>query len=134
MAKSNLHQLSERGQSASGSTTSRAICSQSGELERMMREDAVVGVTSNPTIFQKAISAGDAYDEQLREVLEEERRPEGDLHPRSPSKDVGDACDLLRQGLGRGRRAGRLRLDRGRSDARLRHRGDGRPGDRASTS
>ena len=38
----------------------------------MMREDAVVGVTSNPTIFQKAISQGNAYDEQLRELLEED--------------------------------------------------------------
>src|SRR3954464_4238504 len=38
----------------------------------MLEEDAVVGVTSNPTIFQKAIAEGDAYDEQLREVLGEE--------------------------------------------------------------
>ena len=35
----------------------------------MLIEDAVVGVTSNPTIFQKALAEGDAYDEQLREVL-----------------------------------------------------------------
>ena len=48
---------------------------QSGELARLMDEDAVVGVTSNPTIFQKAISEGDAYDEQLREVLAEEDDP-----------------------------------------------------------
>ena len=39
----------------------------------MMEEDAVVGVTSNPTIFQKAISQGDAYDEQLKELLEREQ-------------------------------------------------------------
>ena len=35
----------------------------------MMDEDAVVGVTSNPTIFQKALAEGDAYDEQLKELL-----------------------------------------------------------------
>jgi transaldolase len=60
-----------------------------------MEEDAVVGVTSNPTIFQKAISAGDAYDEQLRAELEDERDPK-ELFLRLAVKDVQDACDLLR--------------------------------------
>jgi len=69
---------------------------QSGDLERMMREDAVVGITSNPTIFQKAISSGDAYDEQLREVLEEEKDPT-EIFIRLAAKDVTDACDLLRK-------------------------------------
>ncbi len=40
-----------------------------------MDEDAVVGVTSNPTIFQKALSEGDVYDDQLRELLREEDDP-----------------------------------------------------------
>jgi len=66
-----------------------------GELERRMRDDAVVGVTSNPTIFQKAISSGAAYDEQLREVLEEERDPK-EIFLRLAIKDVEDALDLLR--------------------------------------
>jgi transaldolase len=66
-----------------------------GELERRMRDDAVVGVTSNPTIFQKAISAGNAYDEQLREVLEDERDPK-EVFLRLAIKDVEDALDLLR--------------------------------------
>ena len=60
-----------------------------------MEEDAVVGVTSNPTIFQKAISAGDAYDEQLREVLEDETDPK-EVFLRLATKDVSDALDLLR--------------------------------------
>jgi transaldolase len=67
----------------------------SGELERMMREDAVVGVTSNPTIFQKAISDGNAYDDQLREVLDEEQDPK-EMFIRLASKDIEDALDLLR--------------------------------------
>jgi transaldolase len=62
----------------------------------MMREDAVVGVTSNPTIFQKAISAGDAYDGQLREVLRHERDSK-EIFIQLASKDVGDALDLLRR-------------------------------------
>jgi transaldolase len=52
-------------------------------------------VTSNPTIFQKAISEGDAYDEQLREVLAEEDDPK-EVFLRLAVKDVRDACDLLR--------------------------------------
>jgi len=95
MAKSRLHQLSEAGVSVWIDNLSRDLI-QSGELERMMREDAVVGITSNPTIFQKAISSGDAYDEQLREVLEEEKDPT-EIFIRLAAKDVTDACDLLRK-------------------------------------
>jgi transaldolase len=94
MAKSRLHQLAEYGQSVWIDFLSREML-KSGKLERMMREDAVVGVTSNPTIFQKAISAGDAYDEQLREVVREERDPK-EIFVRLATKDVGDALDLLR--------------------------------------
>src|SRR5919108_2428650 len=94
MPKSRLHELSELGQSVWIDFLSRDLL-RSGELARMLRDDAVVGVTSNPTIFQKAISAGDAYDEQLREVLEEEREPK-EVFLRLAVKDVGDALDLLR--------------------------------------
>jgi transaldolase len=55
--KSKLHKLSELGQSVWIDFLSRDML-HSGELARMMKQDAVVGVTSNPTIFQKAISAG----------------------------------------------------------------------------
>ncbi|MGI8607412.1 MAG: transaldolase [Gaiellaceae bacterium] len=95
MAKSRLHKLSEAGVSVWIDNLSRDLIA-SGELERMMRKDAVVGITSNPTIFQKAISAGDAYDAQLREVLEEEQDPT-EIFIRLAAKDVTDACDLLRK-------------------------------------
>jgi transaldolase len=94
MAESRLHQLSRLGQSVWIDYLSRDLL-RSGELARAMREDAVVGVTSNPTIFQKAIAAGDVYDEQLREVLKEERDPK-EIFIRLAAKDIGDACDLLR--------------------------------------
>src|ERR671919_125188 len=95
MAKSPLHELSEHGQSVWIDFLSRDML-RTGELERMMLDDAVVGVTSNPTIFQKAISAGDAYDDQLREVLQHERDPK-EIFVHLASKDVGDALDLLRR-------------------------------------
>ncbi|HSC51121.1 MAG TPA: transaldolase [Gaiellaceae bacterium] len=95
MAKSRLHELSELGQSVWIDFLSRQML-QSGKLARMLEEDAVVGVTSNPTIFQKAISEGDAYDEQLREVLAEEDDTK-EVFLRLAVQDVQNACDLLRQ-------------------------------------
>ncbi len=94
MTKSRLHQLSELGQSVWIDYLSRDML-RSGELARLHEEDAVVGVTSNPTIFQKALSAGDVYDEQLREELEEERDPK-ELFLRLAVRDVQDACGVLR--------------------------------------
>jgi transaldolase len=95
MGDSRLHKLSELGQSVWIDYLSRRLIHE-GELERLMREDAVVGVTSNPTIFQKAIAEGDAYDAQLREVLAEEDDPK-EVFLKLAVKDVQDACDLLRK-------------------------------------
>ena len=74
MAKSRLHELSEQGVSVWIDSLSREML-ETGELARLMKEDAVVGVTSNPTIFQKALSTGDWYDERLAEVLKSEDDP-----------------------------------------------------------
>jgi transaldolase len=100
MARSRLHQLSELGQSVWIDYLSRDLL-RTGELARMMEEDAVVGVTSNPTIFQKAISHGNAYDGQLREVLETEDDAK-EVFLKLAVKDVQDACDLLRAVWDRG--------------------------------
>src|SRR5919199_6060182 len=96
MSKSRLHQLSDHGQSVWIDYLSRDLI-HSGELERMMREDAVVGVTSNPTIFQKAISQGSAYDDQLRELEQEGCTDPKELFIRLSGRDVSEACDLLRK-------------------------------------
>ena len=61
----------------------------------MVRDDDVVGVTSNPTIFQKAMAEGDAYDDQLREVLENERDPKEIFYALAHA-DITEGCDLLR--------------------------------------
>src|SRR3954464_2937458 len=94
MAKSRLHELSERRQSVWFDTLSRPLV-ETGELKRMIEEDAVVGVTSNPTIFQKALAEGDAYDEQLRECLDELDDPR-EIFFRLSLEDIRDACDVLR--------------------------------------
>ncbi len=95
MANSNLHALSELGQSVWLDYVARDML-RNGELERMMRDDAVTGVTSNPTIFQKAIAAGNAYDEQLRDLLEHETDPK-EIFVQLAVRDIRDACDLLRR-------------------------------------
>jgi transaldolase len=94
MAKSRLHELTKRGQSVWFDTLSRDLV-QSGELKRMMEEDAVTGVTSNPTIFQKALSQGNAYDEQMRACLEQ-NDDAGEIFFKLSLEDIRDACDVLR--------------------------------------
>src|SRR4051812_16688530 len=69
----------------------------------MMSEDAVVGVTSNPTIFQKAISQGDRYDDQLKEILESGETDAKEIFLQLSSRDISDACDLLRKVWDEGR-------------------------------
>jgi transaldolase len=93
MAKSRLHELAARGQSVWFDTLSRDLV-HSGELKRMMDEDAVTGVTSNPTIFQKALSSGDAYDDDMRELLGETDDPEK-IFMSLALQDIRDACDVL---------------------------------------
>jgi transaldolase len=93
MSKSRLHQLSELGQSVWIDSLSREWL-RTGELQRMMDEDAVVGVTSNPTIFEKAMSEGGWYDDQLREVLAEEDDLK-EIFLRLAFDDITEACDLF---------------------------------------
>jgi transaldolase len=94
MAKARLHQLSELGQSVWIDSLSRGWL-KTGELARMMSEDAVVGVTSNPTIFQKAMAEGEWYDDQLREVLQEHDDVK-EIFLQLAMEDIKDACDLFR--------------------------------------
>ncbi|HEY2372006.1 MAG TPA: transaldolase [Gaiellaceae bacterium] len=93
MADSNLHKLSARGVSVWSDYLSRQML-ESGKFAQMMKEDAVVGVTTNPTIFQKAIAEGDAYDEQLKELLETESDPK-EVFLQLSARDVDAATDLL---------------------------------------
>ena len=94
MGESQLHQLSELGQSVWIDSLSRGWIKE-GELARMMSEDAVVGVTSNPTIFQKAMSEGEWYDEQLREVIQAHDDTK-EIFLQLAVQDIKDACDLFR--------------------------------------
>jgi transaldolase len=94
MSKSPLHELSDLGQSVWIDSLSREMI-EGGELKRLIDEDAVVGVTSNPSIFQKAFDSGDSYDDQMREVMEEED-DDREVFFRLAVTDVQNACDILR--------------------------------------
>jgi transaldolase len=85
-----LHQLVDHGQSVWIDFLSRDLL-RGGELAGMVREDAVTGVTSNPTIFAKALSGGDSYDEQIA-------ASDGDAKSvflELAMRDVTTACELL---------------------------------------
>jgi transaldolase len=101
MPESNLHKLSALGQSVWIDYLSRDLL-ETGELERSMREDAVVGVTSNPTIFQKAISQGHRYDDQLKECLER-LDDDKEIYLHLTRDDISNACDVLRRVWDEGR-------------------------------
>jgi transaldolase len=94
MSKSRLHELSEQRQSVWIDSLSREMI-ESGELERLVREDAVVGVTTNPSIFQKALDSGDSYDEQMREVMDRQT-DDKEVFFELAVTDVQNACDVLR--------------------------------------
>ena len=100
MAENRLQRLSELGQSVWIDNLSRPLVREGG-LTRLMEKDAVVGVTSNPTIFQKALAEGDAYDEQMREVIANES-DNTEVFLQLATRDVSDACDLLRPVWDRG--------------------------------
>jgi len=94
MARSRLHELSEHGVSVWIDFLSRELL-ETDELERLMDDDAVVGVTSNPTIFQKALATGDWYDDELRGALGRHEDPK-EIFLELAVEDVRRACDLLR--------------------------------------
>jgi transaldolase len=88
-----LKQLSARGQSVWIDFLSRSFIADGGLAELV--EQGVVGVTSNPTIFQSAVAHGEAYDEQLRGVLKTETEPK-EVFLALAVRDIQDACDILR--------------------------------------
>jgi transaldolase len=94
MADTRVQKLSEAGVSVWIDNLSRETV-QGGELESLTKKDSVVGVTSNPTIFQKAMAQGERYDEQLR-ACAAEGLDARETFIRLSEQDVADACDLMR--------------------------------------
>jgi transaldolase len=94
MATTPLQQLSQHGQSVWIDYLSRPFI-HGGDLAKLV-ERGVVGVTSNPTIFQGAMAEGDAYDDQIRKLIEEGTTEPKDIFLACAADDIQDACDVLR--------------------------------------
>jgi transaldolase len=87
-----LHQLSTLGQSVWIDFLSRELI-ESGALARGIGDDAVVGVTTNPTIFEKALGHGDSYDAELTSHGAGDAKR---VFHALAMRDVATACDVLR--------------------------------------
>ncbi len=69
----------------------------SGQLDRLIEEDALRGLTSNPAIFQKAIGGSDEYDEAIAAFLGENPEMDaGEIYERLAVEDIRRAADILR--------------------------------------
>ncbi|HET6839241.1 MAG TPA: transaldolase family protein, partial [Bradyrhizobium sp.] len=67
-----------------------------GELKKLIEEDGVKGVTSNPSIFEKAIGSSDEYDGAIRKALQNGDRPVAELFEHLAVEDIQNAADVLR--------------------------------------
>src|SRR6201997_3571444 len=67
-----------------------------GDLKKLIETDGVKGVTSNPSIFEKAIGSSDEYDSPIGKALKRGDRPVADLFEQLAVEDIQNAADVLR--------------------------------------
>src|SRR6185437_1301027 len=91
----NLKRLHDAGVSIWLDTLSRELLD-SGEFASLIRDCSVTGATSNPTIFAKAITGSDRYDEQLRSLASQGARNSQELFFTLALDDVREAARALR--------------------------------------
>jgi len=92
--KNPLRELHRFGVSVWYDYVSRSLIS-SGELKRLIEQDGVRGVTSNPTIFEKAIGGSSDYDDAIRVLAKPGMTPTA-LFEKLAVADIQAACDLFR--------------------------------------
>ena len=90
-----LQQLTQAGQSIWLDYMHRKLM-ESGELERLIAEDGVTGMTSNPSIFEKAIGEGADYDDRIKAAMAEADLSPMELYEKVAIKDIQDAADVLK--------------------------------------
>ena len=90
-----LQQLTEAGQSIWLDYMHRKLM-EGGELKRLIAEDGVTGVTSNPSIFEKAIGEGADYDDRIKAAMAEADLSPMELYEKVAIKDIQDAADVLK--------------------------------------
>jgi transaldolase len=89
-----LLQLQEQGQSVWYDNVSRELL-QNGHFQKLIDQAGVVGCTTNPTIFQKAIGSGNSYDDQIRQLVAQGKSLNETIEELIV-KDISTIADLLR--------------------------------------
>src|SRR6478672_3918144 len=89
-----LLQLKDFGQSVWYDNIDRAQLA-SGQFKKMLDADGIVGVTANPTIFEKSISSGHAYDEQIS-LLIQKGKSTNEIYEALVIQDIQTVAELLR--------------------------------------
>lgn len=89
-----LLQLKSQGQSVWYDNIDRSQLA-SGQFKRLLDEDGIVGVTANPTIFEKSISAGHAYDEQMNQLIKAGKST-NEIYEALVIQDISTVADFLR--------------------------------------
>lgn len=92
--KNPLAQLTDYGQSPWFDNISRDLV-ESGELKRMVEEDGLRGVTSNPTIFEKAITGSESYKKDVQDLLCEGKSVD-EIYEALAVRDIQAAADVMR--------------------------------------
>lgn len=95
MSKNTLIGLNEEGQSPWLDNLSRDLI-ESGKLKRMVEQEGLRGITSNPSIFQQALADSAAYDSSLQELLNKGLRDARQLFFALALDDIAAAADILR--------------------------------------
>ena len=95
MSTNPLIELTKLGQSIWNDNIERKLIT-SGELKRLIDEDGLSGVTSNPAIFEKAIAGSDLYADQLRELATEGKSPM-EIYEALAIRDIQMTADVLKE-------------------------------------
>jgi transaldolase len=99
MSTNPLIELTRLGQSIWNDNIERKLIT-SGELKRLIDEDGLSGVTSNPAIFEKAIAGSDLYADQLRDLAEKGKSPR-EIYEALAIQDIQTAADVLAEAYDR---------------------------------
>ena len=95
MDKNPMQKLADLGQSPWLDNIRRNYLT-SGELQRMIDEDGILGVTANPTIFEKAVSGSTDYDTAIEELVQQ-GKSSAEIYKILIVEDISGAADVLRQ-------------------------------------
>ena len=90
-----LRALAEKGTAVWLDFLSREII-ENGHLQRLIDEDGLAGITSNPSIFEKAIGETDFYDDEIKRLLGKDAASVGSIYERIVTADIAAAADMLR--------------------------------------